>query len=136
MNATITQIREGLAENLATLGFQASAYALSNPTPPAIQILPGDIRYDLSFHRGLDEVTMLIQAFVSLTSDIGSQKKLDQWLDPTGPNSLKTAAESDPTLGGIVGGLHVTEATGYRTAQGANGPILVCEWTVEVTATN
>jgi len=126
--ATITQIREGLAANLAALnGFQVSAYTLSNPTPPAIQVLPGEITYDLAMHRGLDEVVMLVQAFVALSSDIGSQKRLDELLDPTGADSLKTAVESDKTLGGLVGSVHVTDATGYRTAQGANGPILLCE---------
>jgi hypothetical protein len=135
--ATITQIREGLAANLAALaGFQVSAYMLANPTPPAVQIIPGEVTYDLAMHRGLDEITMLVQAFVALSSDIGAQKRLDALLDPTGSNSLKTVVESDRTLGGIVGGLQVTNVTGYRTAQGANGPILLCEWSVTVQAQN
>ena len=135
--ATITQIREGIAANLAALdGFQVSAYTLSNPTPPAIQVLPGEILYDRAMHRGLDEITMLVQAFVALSSDIGAQKKLDALLAPTGATSLKTVVESDPTLGSLVSDVSVVDATGYRIAQGANGPILLCEWSVQVYAQN
>ena len=135
--ATITQIREGLAANLAALsGFQVSAYTLANPTPPTIWVIPGEVLYDKAMHRGLDEITMLVQAFVASTADIGSQTRLDELLDPTGANSLKTAVESDKTLGGIVGSVQVTDATGYRVAQGANGPILLCEWSVQVQAQN
>jgi hypothetical protein len=135
--ATITQIREGLATNLATIsGFQVSAYVLANPTPPAIQIMPGDITYDLALRRGLDEITMTVQAFVAFTADIGSQAKLDELLEPTGADSLKTAVEADRTLGGLVGDVHVLDASGYRVAQGTNGPVLMCEWTVQVLASN
>jgi hypothetical protein len=138
--ATVTDIRLGLAENLRQLGndtgIQISPYALSSPTPPAIQILPGEILYDQAFRRGLDVLTLLIQAFVSFTSDIGSQTRLDELLDPTGAHSLKTAVESDSTLGNLVADVSVTNATGYRVAQGANGPILLCEWSVQVYAQN
>jgi hypothetical protein len=135
--ATITQIRLGLKTNLDKLtGWQVSAYALANPTPPAIQILPGEVIYDQAMHRGLDQVTMLVQAFVQLAADIASQTRLDQLLDPTGPNSLKTTVEADPTLGGTVDDTSVTDATGYQVAQGANGPVLVCGWSVQVLAHN
>jgi hypothetical protein len=138
--ATITDIRLGLADNLEQLGqdtgMQVSAYALANPTPPTIQIIPGEIEYDLAMHRGVDQITMLIQAFVNYGSDIGSQSRLDALLDPTGPNSLKTAVEADSTLGGLVADCSVTDATGYRVAQGANGPILLCEWSVLIYAQN
>jgi hypothetical protein len=138
--ATITAIRRGIAANLTqlgtNLGIQVSAYALANPTPPTIQVLPGEVVYDRAMHRGLDDLTFLVQALVQYGSDIGSQKRLDELLDPTGPKSLKTAVESDSTLGGIVSDVSVTNATGYRVAQGANGPILLCEWSVQVMAQN
>jgi hypothetical protein len=136
-NATITQIREGLAANLSTInGFQVSAYPLANPTPPAIQILRGEIEYDLAAARGLDLVTMQVQAIVALTADIGSQMRLDPLIDPTGSGSVKAAIESDRTLGGTVAGLRVTGAAGDQIAQGANGPVLVCQWTIDVYASN
>jgi hypothetical protein len=138
--ATITAIRRGIAANLAQLGnnmgMQVSAYTLANPTPPMMQVLPGEVVYDRAFHRGLDEITMLVQALVAYGSDIGSQTRLDELLDPTGANSMKTAVESDSTLGGIVGDVSVLNATGYRVAAGANGPVLLCEWSVQVYAQN
>jgi hypothetical protein len=136
--ATLAQIRTGLAANLEAglSGYQESPYFLLNPSPPAIQVVPGGITYDMAMRRGLDELELLVQAFVALTSDIGSQVKLDALLAPTGAGSLKTAAESDPTLGGIVSDVNVVDASGYTTAQGANGPILLCEWSVQILAQN
>jgi hypothetical protein len=135
--ATITDIRLGLKANLDVLtDWQVSAYALSNPTPPAIQILPAEIVYDQAMRRGVDIINLLIQAFVSFTTDIGGQKRLDELLAPTGAKSLKTAAESDSTLGNLVADVSITNATGYRVAQGANGPVIVCEWMAQVYAQN
>ena len=86
--ATITQIREGIAANLRALdGFQISAYELTNPTPPTIWVIPGDVNYDRAMHRGLDEIEMLVQALVVLSADIGSQVRIDELLAPTGATS-------------------------------------------------
>lgn len=143
MAATLTQIREGIATNLSAIpDVQVSAYMLASPTPPAIHVFPGTaaageaITYDLAFHRGLDEYHLTIQAFVGAVGDIGAQKLLDGFIAPTGTVSVKAAAESDRTLAGLVGSVHVTSCTGYRTyiAEG-RPPVLGCEWAVEVLAT-
>ena len=134
--ATIAQIREGIATNLATIAdVQVSAYMLAQPTPPAIHVLPGEISYDRASARGLDEVMMLVQAFVAFSSDIGAQKRLDTMLAPSGAGSVKAAIESDPTLGGTVSDLHVRSASGYRSllVEG-RGLVLVVEWTVYIMA--
>jgi hypothetical protein len=65
MAVTLTQIREGIAANLAVLdGCQVSAYMLSNPTPPAVHVYPAEVDYDLAMGRGLDQWTFTVQAFV------------------------------------------------------------------------
>jgi len=141
-NATITEIREGLAANLRAGGnlddWQVSAYPLANPTPPMIQILRGDIEYDYAMKRGLDIVTMMIQALVALSSDIGSQVRLDPLVAPTGATSVKALLEADRTLAGKVANLRVTSVLGDRVAASATGggAILVAEWSVDVYASN
>lgn len=133
--ATPAQIRAGLAANLASIAdTQISAYMLASPTPPVIQVLPERVEYHGAMQNGLERNRYTVQAFVGFTSDVGAQKKLDKMLEPTGATSVKAAVESDATLAGVVEHLTVTEATGYRVyaLEGARGPVLGCEWTVEI----
>lgn len=137
----MAEIRTGLAANLASLkalGFQVSPYLLANPTPPSIQVMPGEVTYDRAMHRGLDYVEIVVQAYVALSTDLGGQQKLDQLIAPTGAYSIKTLIESDRTLGDVVDDLHVTKCSGYQTALSieGRGPFLLCEWTLNVMASN
>jgi hypothetical protein len=115
-------------------GWQVSAYALANPTPPGMHIFPGEIQYDAAMRRGHDDITFTVQAFVAYAADIGAQKNLDVLLAPSGEKSVKAALEADLTLGGLVDDLTVTESTGYRLADRSSGPLLTVGWTVEVMA--
>lgn len=138
--ATLSAIREGLRVRLATIdaspytGFQVSAYGLSNPTPPSLQVFPSEIQYDAAMRRGHDVWTLTIQAFIGLASDQGAQELLDRLLESSGAASLKAAVEGDVTLGGAAQFVRITEATGYRQYETAAGPVLGCEWTAEVRA--
>ena len=109
---------------------QVNAYALAQPTPPGIQILPPAVEYDSAFHRGIDEWTFTVQGFVSLTSDIGSQQVLDGLCAPSGSSSVKAALEADNTLGGVVQSLRVVEQSPGRVVDvpGGGSPVLLVEW--------
>lgn len=134
--ATPAEIRAGIAANLATItGVQILAYMLASPTPPFIQIYPGPMAYDAAMARGLDRPVYMIQAAVSTTTDQGAQIMLDQLLEASGAMSVKAAVESDRTLGGKVGGLRVTEMSGYKwLVLEGHGMMLGADWTVEVLA--
>src|SRR3989304_8197476 len=113
--ATVAEIREGLRANLATItGCQVSAYMLSQPTTPCLYVVPGDIEFDQAMQRGMDRWTFRVVALAGLASDIGAQKKLDEFLAPSGATSVKAAGEADRTLGGVVDALRVTAPTGSR----------------------
>lgn len=132
----MTQIREALASNLSTIpNVQVSAYQLSNPTPPAIHVVPGMTEYHQTF-GGSSEAEwweFTVQAFVAIPNDIGSQRRLDEMLESTGSSSVKAAIESDPTLGGIVDDLIVTTRTGYQLyVNEGRGTVLGAAWTVRV----
>lgn len=133
---TVAQLREGLAANLDAIeDVQASAYMLSNPTPPTIEVVPDEVDYDAAMGRGDDTWRFVIRAYVGVASDKGAQLLLDELLAPSGTRSVKTVLEADETLGGVAEDLHVQTATGYRIYQRAGGPeLLGCEWTVEVIA--
>lgn len=139
MAATLEQIRVALAANLTTLSgapanVQVSAYMLGNPQPPTLQVMgPDTIQYDQAMRRGLDYWTLIVQGFVGAIADIGAQVNLDQWLAPSGSLSVKTAIESDRTLGGHVQDLTVTDSTGYKVFQlDSTSQVLGAEWTVLV----
>ena len=130
----LADIRAGLAANLAALSdVQVSAYALSNPTPPCVEIVPAEIVYDKALRRGLDSYVVTVRVFVGMASDVGAQKRLDLILASSGSGSVKAAIESDPTLGGKCDDLRVRSASGYRV-YGAEGRLLGAEWDVEVMA--
>jgi hypothetical protein len=139
--ADIAAIREALRARLATLagtGGQSSAYMLSNPTPPCLQVVGIDATdYDTTFGRGGDAMTMIVQGFAGNAADVAAQVKLDEWLDTTGATSLKAAIETERpsavTLGGLVSSCLVVSSTGHRVFTLPNGTDVVgAEWTLEI----
>jgi hypothetical protein len=134
MAATMAEIRQGIANNLASLeGVQVSPYMLANSTLPAIHIFPSAVSYDQAMHRGVDAQTMTVQAMVAFGSDQGAQVTLDELLAPSGSRSVKAAIESDKTLGGKVQDVWVQEAGNYViTALPESRQILSVNWTVLV----
>ena len=136
--ASLADIRQGLAANLAVLeGIQVSSYILGNPTLPVIWVRPAPsegIEYHRAFANGLEEWTLLVQAyFASGITDIGAQKKLDELLESSGATSVKAAIESDKTLGGVAKDLKVERCTGYLEYGRPDGTTaLGCDWTVVV----
>jgi hypothetical protein len=130
----VQEIREGLAANLSTIpGLAESAYLLSNPTMPAAEIQPGEITYDQAHQRGLDEIMMTVRVFVGAGLNEGAQKLLDLMLAASGEYSVKTALESDRTLGGAADDIHVTSCTGPRIfTRDAMPSAIGAEWTVRV----
>jgi hypothetical protein len=132
--ATVKQIRAGLADALSAIqGVQVSGYMLAAPTPPCVFVSRGPIEYDRAMGRGHDDWTFTVTALVAFSSDRGSQINLDELVAPTGARSVKTALETDKTLGGIVDNVFVSEATEERIYEAAGKPpMLGCEWTARI----
>lgn len=142
MAASQQAIREALAAAIAKQlggGIQVSARPLANPTPPALYVRGGPIEYDKAFGRGHDEHELTLVAFVANVGDEVAQIRLDELMAPSGAGSVKQAAESDPTLGGIVNDLRVERCSGpvsysFETLSAGpqRPPVLGAEWTVRV----
>lgn len=116
-------------------GLQESPFLLSNPTPPCAEIAPAPIEYDKAFARGTDLIKLIVRVMVGITLDVAAQRRLDQFLATSGPNSIKEALESDGTLGGTVDDVNVTDCSGYRIFKREGGASLLgAEWTVEIYA--
>lgn len=131
---SVNDIREALKANLDTIpGVQWTAYRLSNATPPCGFVWIGPISYDTVMQRGGDELTMMVTVYVALVSDIGAAKKFGTLIETTGTNSVKTAVESDRSLGGLCDDLRVTEFSGEQVyGLEGKGAVLGGDFTVQV----
>lgn len=126
--AELKDLRAGLAANLATItALQTSAYRLSNPTPPTAWVAPGEplLEFDQSMGRGLDLWHLVVEVFVAAATDRGAEARLDTYLAGSGATSIKTAIESDRTLGGVCDDLRCTHIDGVGDYQlGERGAVL------------
>lgn len=112
--ATIAQIREGIADNLATIaGLRTTDTVPDNPQPPVAIVSPSSIQYDLSFQRGLDLHNFVVMIIVGRASERNAQRTLDLFCAGTGASSVKAAIESNRTLTGLVQDLRVTSMRNY-----------------------
>lgn len=139
----LAAIRQGIAAKLtdAIDELQVSAFMLADPSPPAAHVVPTQTIFDAAFSRGADDVTLMVEVFVSDNAgDEGAQLLLDEYLEPFGARSVKQALEvpDDPsgrvTLGGACYDLRVQRVEGYRIFQReGRAPALGSQWVVHVT---
>lgn len=138
----LAEIRQAISDAVDVIPkLQVNPYMLSNPTPPCAYVVPDPITYDTTYQRGQDEYAFTIVVQVSENSgDIGAQKRLDRFMEPSGPESVKASVEYGEgeliaTLGGLVDSVQVDSCDGYRTyiTQG-RAPVLGTEFHLTVRA--
>lgn len=109
-------IRTGLAANLAAIsGLRTYSFMPDNPAPPCAVSLPLSVQYDEAFNRGHDSLEWEVMVLVQNADERSAQAALDAYCDPTSASAVKTAVESDPTLGGAVIDARVTDMTAYQS---------------------
>lgn len=133
MISTLYGIRAGIRSNIvAALGaVNMTGYLMTPAVPPCFEIdFPADgLVYDQSFKTG-GELDIIVRGIVHSEPD-EAQAQLDTWLTGS-TGSVKSAIESDRTLGGAVADLRVTQATGHRRLLTEEGLFLCAEWTVHL----
>lgn len=130
---TIQTIRQGIAANLATIsGLRTSAFVPDNPTPPIAIVVPDRVVYDTANRRGLDTYTFRVLVIAQRASERGAQNTLDAFCNPTGASSVKTAIESDRTLGGAANDCRVTDLTEYGEMSVGETQYLAATFSVNV----
>lgn len=135
MTTTVGALRTALAANLAAIsGLRTSAFIPDNPTPPMAVVVPQTIDYDLSFGRGHDTYNFDIVVIGHRMSERQAQSNLDAYCNPTGALSVKTALESDRTLGGAAYSLQVTGMSSYTALPLGETTYLAATFTVVVIA--
>ena len=134
--ASISDLRTGIATNLATIsGLRTSATVPDSINPPIAVVMPNTINYDTAFARtGGDEYEFLVMVIVGRVDERTAQNRLDGYCSGTGASSVKAAIESDKTLGGKAFSLRVTSLRNYNQVTVGDVTYLSGEFVVQVYA--
>jgi hypothetical protein len=141
--SSLVEIAEGLAAALQPVkdvidDLQVYPFWLLAPTPPTIDIYPGDpFQEGTGFDSTKKALFWTVRARVTTADQDAGQINLLSMLDPTLATSVEQALIADPTLGGLVDDLAVVNEfpTGYReyvADTAINGRLLGAEWRLEV----
>jgi hypothetical protein len=138
MDALASQIQAALCGTAdpAIEQLQVDGRLIISPTPPAIDIYPGDpFQEQASFKPGDKTFNFIVRVRVSTADDEGGQDLLLSMMDPTAATSLAKAIEANRTLGNVVGNVLVEGPSGFGVfpeASGTGGSLLGCTWTATV----
>lgn len=129
--ALISDLRTGLATNLATIsGLRTAATMPDNPNPPIAIVIPSTISFDDTFQRGMQTYTFNVLVIVGRADERTAQNKLDAYCASTGASSIKLAVEKDKTLGGKAFDVRLTEMRNYGQIVIGEVTYLSAEFTV------
>ena len=133
--ASITELREGIATNLATIpGLRTAATIPDNPSPPIAIVSLNRVQYHQDFKRGMTEYDFSVQVIVGRVDERTAQRNLDSYCSSTGDYAIGLAVESDRTLGGKAFDCIVTEMTNYGSVLISDVTYLAAEFNVRVLA--
>ena len=104
-------VRDAIKANLQTIT-NLRVYDLIPDVivPPCAVVGQLDFTFDIDNARGLDQASVDVYVIVQRISERSGQDKLDLLLAGSGNGSIKTAIESDRSLGGLVDTLRVISA--------------------------
>ena len=131
---SIAAIREGLAKNIASIsGLRVSDLIPDNPSPPIAVISLNSITYDLDFNRGMTVYNFTVTLIVGRVAERDAQRKLDAYAG-NGERSIKTAVQSDRTLGGAAFDCRLSEMTTLGAYNSGEQVYLAADFAVQVYA--
>lgn len=132
---TIDAIRTGLANNLATIsGLRTASEIPDNPSPPIGIVSLRSIQYNESFAKGLAVYNFIVTVIVGRAAERVAQRRLNDYCDNSGSSSVKTAIESDRTLGGSAYDCRVVSLDNIGNLLLGDATYLAAEFTVTVFA--
>ena len=109
-----------------------------NPTPPSIDIYPGDPFRSTPDSAGFGEtggeLLLTVRARVTTVDNIAGQDLLLRLMDDEDAISVASTLMEDQTLGGLASSVYVEGNSGYiRYLEGdEGGALLGCEWRLRV----
>jgi hypothetical protein len=132
---TIADIRAGLGKNLRDNipGLRVAETIPDSPNPPQAIISLDTVNYDQTFQRGMSEYIFIVSVLAGRVSERNAQRRLDSYIDP-GSATVKTAIESDKSLGGKVFDVRVSEMSNIGAVNLGETVYLGADFRVEVFA--
>jgi hypothetical protein len=131
---SISQIRTRLATNLATIsGLRTAAEIPDLPNPPVAVVSLNSVTYDGAYAKGLTTYNLSITVIVGRVAEREAQRKLDAYIS-TGASSIKSAVESDKTLGGYAYDCRVVSMDSVGSLTVSDTTYLAADFTVAVIA--
>lgn len=132
---SISNIRSGLATNLATIsGLRTASEIPDNPSPPIAIVQITNVSYDGAFDKGMTTYNFLVSAIVGRVAEREAQRRLDAYSSTTGASSIKSAIESDRTLGGNAYDVRVTDMTNVGAVLLGEATYIAADFAVTVYA--
>lgn len=135
LDAMADQIRSVL-DDVTDVQVQVEPRMVISPTPPAVDMWPGDVSRDRESAAFDDDGGWFftIRARVSTADQDAGQDLLLALMDDVNPLSVGSALMDDQTLNGTATSVDVTNQTGYVLVPdaGGEGALLGCLWTVLV----
>jgi hypothetical protein len=127
-------MRAGIATNIATIsGIRTYAEIPDNPALPAAVVGLTTVDYNRSFQRGLTEYTFTVTVILGRLAEVRAQQNMDAYIS-NGERSIKTAIESDKTLGGYAFDTRVTEMSDITSTTIGDITYLAADFAVTVFA--
>lgn len=92
----LSDVMQQLADQLDTIeGLRVHGFPPDSIHPPAAVVTyPGTYSYDSTYGRGSDTVELPIVVLVGKVSDRASRDRLSQYVNGSGPASIKAVAEA------------------------------------------
>lgn len=131
---SLTEVFEELADALGTIsdeipGLQVYPFLNSNPTPPSLDIYPGDpFQTGAGYGVGSTQVFFTVRARVSTADQEAGTRLLLRLLDPNDSASVEAAVADLATV--VPDG--VSGFREYLEDAAQNGRLLGCEWRVSL----
>lgn len=127
-------MRAGIATNIATIsGIRTYAEIPDSPALPAAVVGLTTVDYNRSFQRGLTEYTFTVTVILGRLAETRAQQNMDAYIS-NGAKSIKSAIESDKTLGGYAFDTRVTEMTDITSTTIGDITYLAADFAVTVFA--
>jgi len=131
---SISLIRQALATNLATIsGLRTAAELPDLPNPPIAIVNLKSVEYDGAFNKGLTNYSFGITVVVGRAAEREAQRRLDAYIS-TGASSVKSAVESDKTLGGNAYDCRVVSMDSVGSLTISDNTYLAADFSVTVIA--
>jgi hypothetical protein len=129
---SISLIRQALATNLATIsGLRTAAEVPDLPNPPIAIVGLRSVSYDGAFNKGMTTYNFAITVIVGRAAEREAQRRLDAYIS-TGASSVKSAVESDSTLGGNAYDCRVVSMDSVGSLSISDTTYLAADFTVTV----